>query len=69
QSIIQLLSMCIVIESAGGLITLCDPCIKTIEKGGMQYTKCFLHPDIVASYDYTFILDEDLGLDDVEAEK
>nr|GEW80119.1 putative protein of unknown function DUF707 [Tanacetum cinerariifolium] len=38
-------------------------------RGGMQYTKCFLHPDIVASYDYIFISDKDLGLDDFEDEK
>ncbi|GJS25448.1 ribonuclease H-like domain-containing protein [Tanacetum coccineum] len=36
---------------------------------GMQYAKRFLHPDIVAPYDYIFIWDEDLGLDDFEAEK
>nr|GEV25267.1 hypothetical protein CTI12_AA132480 [Tanacetum cinerariifolium] len=33
------------------------------------YAKRFLHPDIVAPYDYIFIWDEDLGLDDFEAEK
>ncbi|KAJ0660735.1 hypothetical protein HanOQP8_Chr14g0541041 [Helianthus annuus] len=33
------------------------------------YAKRFLHPDIVAPYDYIFIWDEDLGLDDFDAEK
>ncbi|KAI3821159.1 hypothetical protein L1987_08716 [Smallanthus sonchifolius] len=32
------------------------------------YAKRFLHPDIVAPYDYIFIWDEDLGLDDFDAE-
>ncbi|XP_021746749.1 uncharacterized protein LOC110712586 [Chenopodium quinoa] len=33
------------------------------------YAKRFLHPDIVAPYDYIFIWDEDLGVDDFDSEK
>lgn len=33
------------------------------------FAKRFLHPDIVAPYDYIFIWDEDLGLDHFDAEK
>ncbi|CAL5213526.1 unnamed protein product [Lathyrus oleraceus] len=33
------------------------------------YAKRFLHPDIVASYDYIFIWDEDLGLEHFNAEE
>ncbi|KAK4845114.1 hypothetical protein QYF36_001034 [Acer negundo] len=33
------------------------------------FAKRFLHPDIVAAYDYIFIWDEDLGLDNFNAEK
>ncbi|GJT05206.1 hypothetical protein Tco_0839668 [Tanacetum coccineum] len=33
------------------------------------YAKRFLHPYIMAPYDYIFIWDEDLALDDFEAEK
>ncbi|KAL9241110.1 hypothetical protein vseg_015258 [Gypsophila vaccaria] len=33
------------------------------------YAKRFLHPDIVAAYDYIFIWDEDLGVDNFDAEK
>jgi hypothetical protein len=33
------------------------------------YAKRFLHPDIVAPYDYIFIWDEDLGVDNFDAEK
>ncbi|CAN4079184.1 unnamed protein product [Withania somnifera] len=33
------------------------------------YTKRFLHPDIVAPYDYIFIWDEDLGLENFNAEE
>ncbi|KAH0878598.1 hypothetical protein HID58_065992, partial [Brassica napus] len=33
------------------------------------YAKRFLHPDIVARYDYIFIWDEDLGVDHFDAEK
>ncbi|KAG6557754.1 hypothetical protein Mapa_000521 [Marchantia paleacea] len=33
------------------------------------YAKRFLHPDIVAPYDYIFIWDEDLGVDHFDAEK
>ncbi|XP_076889346.1 uncharacterized protein LOC143540080 [Bidens hawaiensis] len=33
------------------------------------YAKRFLHPDIVAPYDYIFIWDEDLGVDHFDAEE
>lgn len=33
------------------------------------YAKRFLHPDIVATYDYIFIWDEDLGLENFDAEE
>lgn len=33
------------------------------------YAKRFLHPDIVAAYDYIFIWDEDLGVDHFDSEK
>lgn len=33
------------------------------------YAKRFLHPDIVAPYDYVFIWDEDLGLENFDAEE
>lgn len=33
------------------------------------YAKRFLHPDIVAPYDYIFIWDEDLGLENFDAEE
>ncbi|KAJ8628676.1 hypothetical protein MRB53_021999 [Persea americana] len=33
------------------------------------YAKRFLHPDVVASYDYIFIWDEDLGVEHFNAEK
>ncbi|KAJ4809939.1 hypothetical protein LUZ62_022505 [Rhynchospora pubera] len=33
------------------------------------YAKRFLHPDIVAAYDYIFIWDEDLGVDHFNAEE
>ncbi|KAI9170162.1 hypothetical protein LWI28_023455 [Acer negundo] len=33
------------------------------------YAKRFLHPDVVASYDYIFIWDEDLGVDHFNAEE
>ncbi|PKI77122.1 hypothetical protein CRG98_002625, partial [Punica granatum] len=32
------------------------------------YAKRFLHPDIVAAYDYIFIWDEDLGVENFDAE-
>nr|GEZ41129.1 uncharacterized protein [Tanacetum cinerariifolium] len=35
----------------------------------VNYAKCFLHPDILAPYDYIFIWDDDLGSDDFEDEK
>ncbi|MCL7045719.1 hypothetical protein MKW94_018431 [Papaver nudicaule] len=33
------------------------------------YAKRFLHPDVVAPYDYIFIWDEDLGLENFDAEE
>ncbi|CAN4119313.1 unnamed protein product [Withania somnifera] len=33
------------------------------------YAKRFLHPDVVAAYDYIFIWDEDLGVEHFNAEK
>ncbi|KAL0920952.1 hypothetical protein M5K25_007972 [Dendrobium thyrsiflorum] len=33
------------------------------------YAKRFLHPDVVAAYDYIFVWDEDLGLKNFDAEK
>lgn len=33
------------------------------------YAKRFLHPDVVAAYDYIFIWDEDLGVEHFEAEE
>jgi len=33
------------------------------------YAKRFLHPDIVAAYEYIFIWDEDLGLDNFNGDK
>jgi hypothetical protein len=33
------------------------------------YAKRFLHPDIVAAYDYIFVWDEDLGVDHFDAEE
>ncbi|OWM76121.1 hypothetical protein CDL15_Pgr009767 [Punica granatum] len=33
------------------------------------YAKRFLHPDIVAAYDYIFIWDEDLGVENFDAEE
>lgn len=33
------------------------------------YAKRFLHPDIVAEYDYIFIWDEDLGVEHFDAEE
>ncbi|KAH7856916.1 hypothetical protein Vadar_006850 [Vaccinium darrowii] len=35
----------------------------------MWYAKRFLHPDIVAAYDYIFIWDEDLGVEHFNAEE
>lgn len=33
------------------------------------YAKRFLHPDIVAPYDYIFMWDEDLGVEHFDAEE
>ncbi|KAL3824439.1 hypothetical protein ACJIZ3_020468 [Penstemon smallii] len=43
--------------------------ISTIKQAKWWYAKRFLHPDIVASYDYIFIWDEDLGVDHFNAEE
>ncbi|KAI5421234.1 hypothetical protein KIW84_044897 [Lathyrus oleraceus] len=37
--------------------------------GGWWYAKRFLHPDIVASYEYIFMWDEDLGVENFNAEE
>ena len=37
--------------------------------GARWYAKRFLHPDIVARYDYIFIWDEDLGVEHFDAEE
>lgn len=37
--------------------------------GKRWYAKRFLHPDIVAPYDYIFIWDEDLGVENFDSEK
>lgn len=37
--------------------------------GTRWYAKRFLHPDIVAPYDYIFIWDEDLGMEHFDAEE
>ena len=42
---------------------------KLSEIGFRWYAKRFLHPDILAPYDYIFIWDEDLGLEDFDAER
>lgn len=33
------------------------------------YAKRFLHPDVIAAYDYIFIWDEDLGVEHFDAEE
>lgn len=43
--------------------------VSVLKQTKWWYAKRFLHPDIVAPYDYIFIWDEDLGLEDFDAEK
>ncbi|PHU02737.1 hypothetical protein BC332_27988 [Capsicum chinense] len=40
-----------------------------IHCGERWYAKCFLHPNIVAPYDYVFIWDENLGLENFDVEE
>ena len=37
--------------------------------GPRWFAKRFLHPDIVAPYDYIFIWDEDLGVDNFDPDE
>lgn len=43
--------------------------VSTQKQTKWWYAKRFLHPDIVAPYDYIFIWDEDLGLENFNAEE
>lgn len=43
--------------------------ISTRKQTKWWYAKRFLHPDIVAAYEYIFIWDEDLGLDNFNGDK
>ncbi|KAM7509186.1 hypothetical protein LguiA_019639 [Lonicera macranthoides] len=43
--------------------------ISALKQTKWWYAKRFLHPDIVAPYDYIFIWDEDLGLENFDAEE
>lgn len=43
--------------------------VSTRKQTKWWYAKRFLHPDIVATYDYIFIWDEDLGLENFDAEE
>ncbi|CAN7050032.1 unnamed protein product [Brassica rapa subsp. trilocularis] len=43
--------------------------ISVLKQTKWWYAKRFLHPDIVARYDYIFIWDEDLGVDHFNAEE
>ncbi|XP_019236775.1 PREDICTED: uncharacterized protein LOC109217006 isoform X2 [Nicotiana attenuata] len=43
--------------------------VSTPKQTKWWYAKRFLHPDIVAPYDYIFIWDEDLGLENFNAEE
>ncbi|KAF3616621.1 putative cytochromeB1-like [Capsicum annuum] len=43
--------------------------VSTLKQTKWWYAKRFLHPDIVAPYDYIFIWDEDLGLENFDAEE
>nr|XP_043605965.1 uncharacterized protein LOC122578136 [Erigeron canadensis]XP_043605966.1 uncharacterized protein LOC122578136 [Erigeron canadensis] len=43
--------------------------ISVVKQTKWWYAKRFLHPDIVAPYDYIFIWDEDLGVDHFNAEE
>ncbi|KAL7608089.1 uncharacterized protein LOC111909949 [Lactuca sativa] len=43
--------------------------VSVLKQTKWWYAKRFLHPDILAPYDYIFIWDEDLGLEDFDAER
>ncbi|XP_021725111.1 uncharacterized protein LOC110692423 [Chenopodium quinoa] len=43
--------------------------VSTRKQTKWWYAKRFLHPDVVAAYDYIFIWDEDLGVEHFDAEK
>ncbi|KAF8107962.1 hypothetical protein N665_0116s0159 [Sinapis alba] len=43
--------------------------ISVLKQTKWWYAKRFLHPDIIAGYDYIFIWDEDLGVDHFDAEE
>ncbi|CAN6840899.1 unnamed protein product [Brassica oleracea] len=43
--------------------------ISVLKQTKWWYAKRFLHPDIIARYDYIFIWDEDLGVDHFNAEE
>ncbi|KAA8550385.1 hypothetical protein F0562_002069 [Nyssa sinensis] len=43
--------------------------VSTRKQTKWWYAKRFLHPDVVAAYDYIFIWDEDLGVEHFNAEK
>ncbi|KAG6425440.1 hypothetical protein SASPL_115875 [Salvia splendens] len=43
--------------------------VSAIKQTKWWYAKRFLHPDIVAAYDYIFIWDEDLGVEHFDAEE
>lgn len=43
--------------------------VSALKQTKWWYAKRFLHPDIVAPYDYIFIWDEDLGLENFNAEE
>ncbi|GKA61624.1 hypothetical protein Tco_0761143 [Tanacetum coccineum] len=43
--------------------------VSVLKQTKWWYAKRFLHPDILATYDYIFIWDEDLGLEDFDTER
>lgn len=43
--------------------------VSAINQTKWWFAKRFLHPDIVAEYDYVFLWDEDLGVDDFHPER
>lgn len=43
--------------------------ISVVDQGKWWFAKRFLHPDIVAEYDYIFLWDEDLGVENFHPEK
>ncbi|KAK7269066.1 hypothetical protein RIF29_21782 [Crotalaria pallida] len=43
--------------------------VAAINQGKWWFAKRFLHPDIVAEYDYIFLWDEDLGVEDFHPDK